>query len=510
MEAWLSAVVGLWLAGVGFLLTRLAGGWIRVRRLHRAALGEIPSRWEHACSRIAVVLGVHRFVRVVDSPLVDTPTVIGWLRPVIVLPMAAIANLSPTQMDAILAHELAHVRRHDFVVNLLQTVAETVLFYHPAVWWVSTRIRAEREHCCDLVAVDVCGDAVSYAEALTELETWRTADTTLAVAATGGSLLERIRRLLGGPSDELPRSPGAMTIAAVAALVFVTAGAAHYLFAAQPEPGQAPAAETTSPDAADAVAWRMVFDHQTSGLQFIGYTGRDLVRYAYQIPGARVVGGPSWIDDETFRVVVHLDEPPAADEMQSIVRRVLEERFQLTTHVETREFPVYALVMARADHTPGPNLRVSTTACFDMQAWIDAGQPERELRPGGQRQPVCGEKAWDSSIARTSYVAITMPELAATMRGFSRIRLAAADRDWPDMRDVVDRTGLTGRFDVDLHAFLPAAALMGRYPIFRNLLEPLGLPSMDRALEQQLGLELEEATAPYDVIVIDSAQRPAT
>ena len=151
-------------------------------------------RPRHRCgrprrARIAATLGLSRRVHVVDSPLVDTPTVIGWVKPVILLPIAAFAGLSPSQVEAILAHELAHIRRHDFLVNLLQTFAETMLFYHPAVWWLSARIRTEREHCCDSVALSVCGDAVSYAEALVELESWRTVHSRLAVAATGGTLM---------------------------------------------------------------------------------------------------------------------------------------------------------------------------------------------------------------------------------------------------------------------------------------------------------------------------------
>src|SRR4030095_13888079 len=118
-----------------------------------------------------------RSVHVVESIAVEVPTVIGWMRPVILLPVAAVAALTPAQVEAILAHELAHIRRHDYAVNLLQTTAETLLFYHPAVWWISKRIRAEREHCCDDVAVRVCGDAVSYAHALAELEAWRAAST---------------------------------------------------------------------------------------------------------------------------------------------------------------------------------------------------------------------------------------------------------------------------------------------------------------------------------------------
>ena len=522
-DGWLPFVVLGWLAGVVLLTSRMAGGWMRVRRLHRASIGAPPSEWEAACSRIGALLGVGRIVRVVDSPFVDTPTVLGWVRPVILLPVAALANLSPSQVDAILAHEIAHIRRHDYVVNLFQAIAETLLFYHPAVWWISARIRDEREHCCDVVAVGVCGDAVSYAEALAELETWRTSDVTLAVAATGGSLLARIHRLLAAPVDDTPRVSGAISIVAVALAVLIAAGAALYVSTEKPEARQDVA---TAPQAAaaDAVSWRMMFRHTSGELLMMGYTARDLIRFAYQIPKARVLGGPEWLDHEASPMVVDLDGPigagllpqgahisqvlevPAADQMPAIVRRVLEDRFQLQVHMERRDLPAYALVTARSDASLGPNLRISTIDCFDLQAWIAAGQPPREPRPNAQRQPVCGEEAWDSTISRTSFIAITMPQLAAEMRGIARIGPRFAGRE---LLDVVDRTGLAGKYDADIHAFLPTAALMAHYPIFKVLLEPIGLPSMDRALEQQLGLKLVETTAPYDVIVIDHAQRPA-
>ena len=103
----------------------------------------------------------------------QVPSVVGWLRPVILLPASALTGLSPAHLDAIIAHELAHVRRHDFAVNLLQTAAEILLFYHPACWWISRRIRAEREHCCDDIAVSLCGDRLLYATALADLEALR-------------------------------------------------------------------------------------------------------------------------------------------------------------------------------------------------------------------------------------------------------------------------------------------------------------------------------------------------
>jgi hypothetical protein len=141
-------------------------------------------------------------VRLLESAVVEVPSLIGWLRPVVLLPASALTGLTPRQIEAILAHELAHVRRHDYLVNLAQTVIETLLFYHPGVWWVSRRARVEREHCCDDLVVGVVGDARGYALALTRMEELRTEASEYALALTGGELMKRIRRLLGMPEAE--------------------------------------------------------------------------------------------------------------------------------------------------------------------------------------------------------------------------------------------------------------------------------------------------------------------
>src|SRR3989442_1351220 len=221
-----------WLAGVVLLLARMAGGWWHVRRLHRPALATSSSGWQTTCRRIAYRLGLPASAHVVESARVDVPTVVGWLRPAILLPVAAMATLTPAQVEAILAHELAHIRRHDYLVNLLQTVAETLLFYHPAVWWLSKRIRAEREHCCDEVAVSLCGDAVAYAKALAELEAWRTDSTVLAVAAprdppapTGAGAGARRARAAPPSPPITPAPPGAAGAAAPAPATAATDGA---------------------------------------------------------------------------------------------------------------------------------------------------------------------------------------------------------------------------------------------------------------------------------------------
>ncbi|MBI5761457.1 MAG: M48 family metalloprotease, partial [Planctomycetales bacterium] len=190
-------MVGVWLMGVSLLSGRLLMGWVEVQRLRRSAIQSVGKSYLETLRQLAARLRVSRPVRLVESALVEVPTVVGWLRPMILLPASAITGLTADQLQAVLAHELAHIRRHDYLVNLLQTVAETLLFYHPAVWWVSHRIRLEREHCCDDIAVQICGDRVAYARMLVTLETLRT-PVRLAMTASGGSLLARISRLVGG------------------------------------------------------------------------------------------------------------------------------------------------------------------------------------------------------------------------------------------------------------------------------------------------------------------------
>lgn len=195
-----------WVAGVAVLSCYQLGGWLQARRLERRGTRAVAERWEEVVATLRTRLGIAQGVRILESSGVSVPAVVGWLRPVILVPASALAGLSPQQLEAILAHELAHVRRHDYLINLLQTVVETLLFYHPVVWWVSRVVRQEREHCCDDLAVAVCGDRLVYARALADLEGLRTPSPRLAMASDGGSLLARIQRLAGLPSGPSGRS----------------------------------------------------------------------------------------------------------------------------------------------------------------------------------------------------------------------------------------------------------------------------------------------------------------
>jgi bla regulator protein blaR1 len=193
---WMSYAVLAWFAGVYMFTLRTLGGWMLLMRLRRQPMQPIAGDLLKTCLALQRRLGVSHAVRYVCSKAAESPAVFGWLRPVVVLPLSAIAGLSPWQIEAIIAHELAHIQRWDILVNAFQMATETLLFYHPAVWWVNRVIRNEREHCCDDVAVQMCGNAHDYARGLAQLEESRSTSV-WAMAANGGVLRSRIGRLLG-------------------------------------------------------------------------------------------------------------------------------------------------------------------------------------------------------------------------------------------------------------------------------------------------------------------------
>jgi len=229
-------VVLAWMIGVFARALWITSAWLAVRRLTRSAAQPVDAMWVRVLDTLQRKLRGDRYVGLRLSGLVDVPCVIGWLRPIILLPPAACLGLSPQQMEAVLAHELAHIKRHDFLINSLQRIAEALLFYHPGAWWMSRQIRIEREHCCDDVAVAVCPDVVAYTRALTALEVSRHPSEPL-LAATGSDLVGRIRRLLSG------REIAVSVIAPITAVTLLLVGVGAYALAA---PASRPSAQQDS------------------------------------------------------------------------------------------------------------------------------------------------------------------------------------------------------------------------------------------------------------------------
>jgi len=189
-------IVNTWLAGVACFGLRGVGGLFLLERMSRRESLSLTGKLRDLCQDLQTRLGVRRAIRYCRCAWLEAPAVIGWFRPVVFLPLTALTGLSESQLRAVIAHELAHIKRFDSFVNGFQVVVETLLFYHPAVWWLNRHIRTERENCCDDIAIVLCGDAIEYARALALMEEWRVAPA-MAMAANRGPLSGRIMRLLG-------------------------------------------------------------------------------------------------------------------------------------------------------------------------------------------------------------------------------------------------------------------------------------------------------------------------
>jgi beta-lactamase regulating signal transducer with metallopeptidase domain len=214
-------VDGVWLAGVLLLAVRAVGGWWQLEHLRRRAAALVPTEVEGSFQRISQQLRMGRKVALRLSDELISPMAMGVWRATVILPVSAVMQLQPAQLEAVLAHELAHIRRWDYLCNLMQTTVECLLFFHPAVWWVSRQTRDLREVCCDEVAARSCDDPVVYAEALLQLEEQRTERLQLAMALEGhrGTLLMRMRQILGEGMTMERKTTSGTRVAIVGAVV---------------------------------------------------------------------------------------------------------------------------------------------------------------------------------------------------------------------------------------------------------------------------------------------------
>jgi uncharacterized protein (TIGR03435 family) len=520
---WLAQVqlwaLPVWSAGVLLFSLRLVWGCTQALALGR---GGEPA--DHSmCAIVAAVaarMGVKRPVRVRISTLVDGPSVLGWLRPLMLLTPAAAIGLTPAQLEAVIAHELAHIKRWDYLVNVFQIVAETLFFYHPAVWWMSHRIRVERELCCDDLAIRACGDPVCYARALTVLERQRIEVPALAMGIASGALLHRIQRLLGASTQESAPSRWPAVLALGIGVTCTSARLDWNRLLAQTG-ADSLQFEVTSikPHKSGDAAWGIM--GQPGGrFTATNVTLRTLILNSYQLQDDQIVGGPSWLGSDHFDIVAKGEENLARDrpprgqgpgDMQLMVRALLADRFKLTMHKETRELPIYALVMARSDNKLGSQLRLAAVDCQALAAARARGGPGDPGAPGGADRP---GRDPGSPIASTpgGRTPCGMRISGGTVvAGGSRIsQLALVLSTWVH-RSVVDKTGLTGSYDIDLQWTpdqLPWG--LGGDPSAVALPPPLDpdRPSIFTALQEQLGFRLEAQKGPVEVLVIDQVGPP--
>ena len=226
----LPLLVSLWLVGMALFALRPVWGLWMQWRLRRVGLSPVPASVTQCLDDLARRLGLRRTVGIAQSMRVGVPMAVGYLRPLILLPGCVLTGLTTAQLEALLAHELAHIRRHDWLVNALQLFVETVFFYHPAVWWLSRQIRQERENCCDDLAVSLVGDRGTVGRMLLALEELRERSPGLALAATGGNLLSRVRRVVS--KGRQPEPAGREWLPAAVFLLLAGLGGAAWALSA--------------------------------------------------------------------------------------------------------------------------------------------------------------------------------------------------------------------------------------------------------------------------------------
>lgn len=481
---YLTWVVAVWLSGATVFSIRLLGISIFALRLRRR-IHPAPPETQRTLDRLAARIRLSRPVRLLIAAT-DVPSVVGWLRPVVLIPASALAGLPPEHLEALLLHELAHIRRHDCLVNFVQSIAEALLFYHPAVWWISAQLRVEREHCCDDIAVSATGDVLTYARALADLECARRSLPAPALSAAGGSLSARIARLLGVPRAVSRPAPAgvlgsAAAIVLAAAAVFAQSGAPARFEVVSVKP---------------STEQRMRYVRPMPGGRLVASAPvRMLILNAYRVQSFEVVGGPSWVDSDRYQIEARAEGNPDRDQLLRMLQPLLADRFQLKVHRETREMPVYELVAGRRrpalappkDDTcaaPGPNT---------PSDW-SGGRIEPPTAGRGPLPP-CGDLrvSLEPSGVRVQGGKVGIAELAKTLAMVMG-------------RPVVDKTGLTGLYDLQLG--FSADASTPELPPPPPGAPDSNLPSIITALQEQLGLKLEAAKQPVDVLVIDHIARP--
>jgi uncharacterized protein (TIGR03435 family) len=446
-----------------------------------------------------------RTVRVRAVPGIMEPGVVGFWRPVLLLPAGIATELTPSQLRAVVAHEYCHIRRRDNVTAALHMLVEAVFWFHPLVWWIGARLIHERERACDEHVLRTYGDPRSYADGILSV-CRRYVETQLACVAGVGSsdLKARIEAIMRNETrDALGtwKALGLATAGTVTIAVPILAGSLSASPLRSPQSasaaGTGPAFEVASVkrNTSGGPGWRL--DPEPGGrLTATNVRVAALIRFAYDQPAFQVFGGPDWLDNERFDVIAKAEGDPPVAQKRLMLRRLLEERFNLAAHAEIRDLPIYALTMARADGRLGPNLRRAIADCTQEESPTldDAG-----FGPGAASGATpCGffglapGTNMPAGSGGLAFRGVTIATLTKALVPVVR-------------RSVVDETGLTGYFDADFD-FVAELPPPPPPPGMPNPWDPF--LSVFTVLPEQLGLKLDSKRGPVEVLVIDSVERP--
>jgi uncharacterized protein (TIGR03435 family) len=473
-------------------------------RLDHLRRGGLPwMKGEPHLRTLAAQAGIRRTVDILRHEGVSAPVTCGFTRPVIVLPVD-VDEWSDVDVRRATVHELEHVRRADWPVQLAARVVCAVYWFHPLVWIAWRHLCLEAERACD-DAVLREAEQTDYAEQLMMLASRLSGSAMrpMLSMASGSDLSARIRAVLDSrqPRGRAGIVNASVTIA-IAGLVVLALSPLRAVTSAQlPAPEDQLAFDVASVKPNVSGDMRVTVEALPGG-RFSATNAplRTLIREAYALQAFQLSGGPGWLDSDRFDIVAKSDANLAPVQTRVMLRALLAERFKLSVHTETRDLPRYALVLARADGKLGPQLRRTGADCTQAPEWLGIGPPPVRAPPlrGSPRSfGGAGEDAPCRSVGPGSGGAIRFRGI--TLEAFAKF-LAM-----PVRRPVIDRTGLSGDFDIELEM----TAELGPPPPPPGLpdqVDRASAPSIFTALQEQLGLRLDSQRGPVDVLVIDRVE----
>jgi bla regulator protein blaR1 len=501
----------VWPAGSVALLLVWAVRWHRVTRAARAASTVTSGPLLDTIRRLE---GHTPRIRLLSSNLAIEPGVFGIVRPELMWPAGIEDRLSDEQIEAILAHEVAHVRRRDNLAALIHMLVEAVFWFHPLVWWIGARLVDERERACDEDVVRLGTAPEVYAESILKTCQFYIESPLVCIAGvTGSDLKKRVEQIMNNDAhvalSALKRVVlSAAMIGAIAIPVAIGIVTSPRL-AAQIV---APAPDSPTFDVAsikpNAGGGRVGGMNSPGRVNMTGMPVRRLITQAYEIHDTQIVGGPDWLGAQGYDITATLTGTPSPDERRMMMKTLLRDRFKLTFHTEKRDLPIYALVVQRSDGRLGPGLkRIPDDECPPPGS-------RRGARPGGPPPPAASP--FDpNAVAACGSIVFGPGRLLA--HGVPIDMLSRSLANLPAItafnRPVTNLTKLEGVYDFDFR-FTNEFSRGGPPPpgspaAAPNAITPGDEPVLFTALQEQLGLKLNPQRATLDVLVIDSIERPS-
>jgi bla regulator protein blaR1 len=466
-------LASVWLAGTATALFWWWRQWLPVR----AALGAatpVTLLDEPDLAGLAVL----------ESSLMLEPGVIGVRRPVLLVPAGLVERLTSAQIRALVAHERCHVRCHDNLFAAINMAVEAIFWFHPLVWWIAARQIDERERACDEAVLRAGSEPTDYAEGILTVCRWSLASPVMCISGiTGSDLRTRIETIMASRIGRRLNGTGRMLLA-LGAVIMLCGPIALGLFNVAAQSSNLPAARfdvvaiKRSPEGGTGVTFAAM---PGGRLHVVNNPVMNLIQNAYRLPSYRILGAPDWLSADRYDLEAKTEGAPSKSEMMGMLQTLLADRFKLKVHRETRDGPVYILAAAKG----GPRLSL-----FKEGSCVDRS-PGAELAPD-EKRPNCGNNLLRQRGRNFAWVATRID-----MGGVVSI-LGIVTR-----RNVIDQTGITGLFDVNVELPPLAPEIVGADPSPDD-----SGASVFTVLREQLGLTLEPGKGPVDYLVVDSVARP--